>query len=245
MSAPWLILSKVQANRRFDNSLGNSIDVMIRWIKAAQNDLVNGVKAFKVPTWRSVIRNRDPLYYGMAATICSYLSYGTVLDVGTGTGRLPILINWTNPLLFPIGIDINETMLHNARNGLATQTFQKNMAAFAKADVQNLPFPDCSFDLVVSMMSIYQWINRQQGCNEIYRVLKYRGVVLIMVGGSWMRIFNKGKSSNADSRVLLRNAGFSNVITLKHREWQPASMEFYGLYNQSISSGLLLTIGRK
>jgi ubiquinone/menaquinone biosynthesis C-methylase UbiE len=218
---------------------------MIKWLKQGLNDLVGGVKAFKVPTWRSVIRRRELLYRGTAATACCYFPSGIVLDVGTGAGRLPLLINWTNPSLFPIGIDVNDSMLRCACKSLGGPDFQNNISTFIKADVHNLPFPDCSFDMVISMMSIYQWNDRQRGCNEIYRVLKHKGIVLIMVGGSLMRMFNKGKSKNADSRLLLKNAGFNNVITVKQSVWKPTSMEFFDLGNQSVFSGLLLTIGSK
>ncbi len=224
------------------------INAAIRWVKASTRDMADGIRAFRVPIWRSVIRDREPLYYAMAVTVCSYLPYGgKVLDIGTGTGRLPQLIKWTNPNLTPIGIDINETMLRHAQNEARILGLSNGEWALTRANSRYLPFADSSFDMAISMMSIYQWADRQGSCNEIYRVLKTGSVALIIVGGTWMQRLTKGENPDDDSRMLLRQAGFSDVITLKfaQRLWQPWSIEFRGLCNQSIHNGVLLTVGLK
>src|SRR6185312_3117561 len=53
---------------------------------------------------------------------------------------------------------------------------------FQEADIENLPFPDQMFDVVICQFGLMFLPDRMKGLREIYRVLKPGGV---FVGGVW------------------------------------------------------------
>jgi ubiquinone/menaquinone biosynthesis C-methylase UbiE len=106
-----------------------------------------------------------------------------VLDAGTGTARIPILINQrqqrlSQPLWQITAIDLAANMLkigaeHVARAGL-TQTIQ-----LAQVDVKNLPYADASFDLVISNSIVHHLPDPLPFFKELRRVLKPGGGFLL------------------------------------------------------------------
>jgi ubiquinone/menaquinone biosynthesis C-methylase UbiE len=110
-------------------------------------------------------------YELIAKDIDSYCSEGTVLDVGTGPGWLLLKIHQINPKLRLTGIDISAAMIAKARNNIEASGLSKEID-FMEGNVSKLPFPDSSFDCVVSTGSIHHWKNPIDGLNEVYRVLK-------------------------------------------------------------------------
>ncbi|MDD4248218.1 MAG: class I SAM-dependent methyltransferase, partial [Methanosarcina sp.] len=102
-----------------------------------------------------------------------------VLDVGTGTGCLALLFAEIGHEV--TGIDLSEGMLekakHNADNmGLKIDLFH--------GDAENLPFEDCSFDLVVNKYLL--WTLQEPACavREWKRVLKPEGMIF-SIDGNW------------------------------------------------------------
>lgn len=95
-----------------------------------------------------------------------------VLDVGTGPGLLPRLITAGRPDLQVDAVDLSPDMITQARA-------QVRGVNFGVADVIELPFPDASFDLVVSTISQHQWADPVAGMREIRRVLAADGRALI------------------------------------------------------------------
>jgi ubiquinone/menaquinone biosynthesis C-methylase UbiE len=101
-----------------------------------------------------------------------------VLDIGTGTGLLALILAQQHPEWQITGIDISEDMLKiagetAARNGLSSTT------VFQKATAEVLPFPDDSFDLVVSNASLHLWKDPRKVMNETARVTAPGGYCLI------------------------------------------------------------------
>jgi SAM-dependent methyltransferase len=129
------------------------------------------------------IRGRDRLL-----SLLPWRGDEMVLDVGCGRGLL--LIGAARRLTTgkAIGVDIwqsedlsgnrPEATLENAQiEGVAERVEVKT------ADARQLPFPDASFDVVVSniaLHNIYKAAERQQAVREIARVLKPGGRVAIM-----------------------------------------------------------------
>lgn len=101
-----------------------------------------------------------------------------VLDIGTGSGHLAILLAKAHPDWQITGIDISEDMLalarqNAARNGLADRI------EFRQDSAEALPFADGCFSLVVSNASLHLWTNPLQVFEEIARVTSPGGYCLL------------------------------------------------------------------
>jgi len=93
-----------------------------------------------------------------------------ILDVGTGPGRLPLAIADAFPSLRVDAIDLSAEMIEYAR-GVAGDA----PVTFAVGDVARLPFPDDTFDLVVSSLSQHHWDDVEGGIRDLRRVLRPDG----------------------------------------------------------------------
>jgi len=94
-----------------------------------------------------------------------------ILDVGTGPGLLPMRIAAAFPQLKVDAVDLSGEMIDRARQ-TAAATGQAEAVTFTVADVARLPFPDATFDLVVSTISQHHWTDPGAGLRELNRVLR-------------------------------------------------------------------------
>jgi ubiquinone/menaquinone biosynthesis C-methylase UbiE len=117
-----------------------------------------------------------PLYRRIAADVAAAgLPDGAfVLDVGTGPGRVPLLIAQRCRSLVVEGIDLSEQMIARATEA-ATTPVASGRVTYRVADVRALPYPDGSIDLVVSSLSLHHWTDVPAGLAEIQRVLRPEG----------------------------------------------------------------------
>ena len=61
---------------------------------------------------------------------------------------------------------------------------EENLIKYKIADVEKLPFEDSSFDTVVDTFGIQSYYDRNQALNEMKRVLKKGGKLLVMGSGA-------------------------------------------------------------
>lgn len=94
-----------------------------------------------------------------------------ILDVGTGPGLLPMRIAAASPQLTVDAVDLSPEMIDRARQ-TATASGQAEAVTFTVADVARLPFPDATFDLVVSTISQHHWSDPGAALHELNRVLR-------------------------------------------------------------------------
>jgi demethylmenaquinone methyltransferase/2-methoxy-6-polyprenyl-1,4-benzoquinol methylase len=103
-----------------------------------------------------------------------------VLDLAGGTGDLVKLMA---PLVGPEGqivlSDINAAMLGNGRSELLDHGVSNNVS-FAQINAEQLPFPDRSFDRVTMAFGLRNVTDKQQALNEIARVLRPGGRLLVL-----------------------------------------------------------------
>ena len=99
----------------------------------------------------------------------------TILDLGTGTGRIAIGL-YRCGFRSVSGIDSSNAMIHEARR-IARQLRTEIM--FEVEDATNLPFPEEKFDGVIfgfnGLMHIPKRENRLRAMGEIYRITKRGG----------------------------------------------------------------------
>jgi SAM-dependent methyltransferase len=106
---------------------------------------------------------------------------GRCLDVGAGKGSLGIeIVKRSNLRLYLL--DINSDVLAEAENNFKQQGMAER-TTIIKAAVEELPFVDDYFDIIVSRGSIFFWQDISRGLQEIYRVLK-PGKVAFVGGGA-------------------------------------------------------------
>lgn len=102
-----------------------------------------------------------------------------ILDVATGTGDLPLLME---KMLSPkkiIGIDLSEGMLDIARKKISDRNLNDKIDFF-REDCLSLSFPDNTFDAVTVSFGVRNFEHLEQGYSEMYRVLKPGGALLVI-----------------------------------------------------------------
>lgn len=99
---------------------------------------------------------------------------GMVLDAGTGPGTLVRAIAHRFPQLQVHGVDLSEGMIQLAREHAQRERLEER-AHYKVGDVRQLPYPDQSFAIVVSTISLHHWQELEQPLRELYRVLQPGG----------------------------------------------------------------------
>ena len=102
-----------------------------------------------------------------------------VLEVGCGPGHLSIRLARDHGLEVT-GLDLDPAMVERARvNADRSADGRSRRPTFTVGDVASLSFPDGSFDLVVSTLSMHHWADPSAGMAEIARVLRPGGRSLV------------------------------------------------------------------
>jgi ubiquinone/menaquinone biosynthesis C-methylase UbiE/uncharacterized protein YbaR (Trm112 family) len=99
-----------------------------------------------------------------------------VLDVATGTGRLPLALLRERFRGQIVGLDISPGMLHQARRKLRSYGDQVCLIC---EDASHLPFEDSTFDAVTCMESLEFMPQPLEVLSEMVRVLAPGGVLLL------------------------------------------------------------------
>lgn len=135
---------------------------------------------------------------GIADHVAEATGAGTrILDVGCGPGHL--VERLVERGLEVTGIDLDPVMIERAEARLGSR------AELLAADVAALPFPDASFDVVVSTLSMHHWADYRAGLAEIARVLRPEGRALIYdIGGARVPLHGRieGPAHHVDGSAL-------------------------------------------
>lgn len=145
------------------------------------------------------------VWMGELARAMAYQQKQKVLDVGTGPGFLALLYEEMGHDC--IGIDFSEEMIRAARKEAQKKS---SNTWFIKADAEQLPFDDDSFDVVTNRHVIWTLTNPQKSMVEWVRVLKPGGR-LIIIEGDW----SEGHLSRLDQ--------IKNAVGKRINKWQKRS----------------------
>ena len=112
------------------------------------------------------------LHRRIAADVAAVAPDGArVLEVGCGPGHLSIRL--ARHGFAVTGLDLDQAMIARARaNADRPGNSDQPRPSFLVGDVAALAFPDRSFDLVVSTLSMHHWADPAAGLTEIGRVLR-------------------------------------------------------------------------
>ncbi len=150
-----------------------------------------------------------------------------VLDLGCGTGTLTIMLKRSKPEAFITGVDGDEDVLAIA----------KSKSKQARVDITwdhglayDLPYPDNSFDIVVSSLVIHHLVSKDKirAFREVRRVLRPTGGFHILDFGKPFSFLTRIQgmimngleeaSDNFHGRILpmLKEAGFDSASEAEH-----------------------------
>lgn len=103
---------------------------------------------------------------------------GFILDAGTGTARIPILMCQWRPQWQIVGIDLAQSMLQVGQKNVELSGLQQQIRLEC-VDAKQLPYPDKYFDMVVSNSLVHHLPNPLPFLLELKRVLKPKGALLL------------------------------------------------------------------
>ncbi len=102
----------------------------------------------------------------------------SILDIATGTGDLAISLTATSASEI-IGLDISDGMLEVGRQKIKKKHLE-NTIQMVIGDSEDLPFEDNSFDAITVAFGVRNFENLEKGLAEILRVLKPKGIFVIL-----------------------------------------------------------------
>lgn len=128
-----------------------------------------------------VAENMNISNYGMTLNALEALNIqnaDSIMELGPANcGHLSEILNKANDLNY-CGLDISETMVNEAQ--IKNQNIVKeNSIYFKHYDGGLIPFPDTHFDKIFSVNTIYFWEAPIFMLNELYRVIKPKGLCAI------------------------------------------------------------------
>jgi ubiquinone/menaquinone biosynthesis C-methylase UbiE len=116
----------------------------------------------------------EDFYHMVTEEVLSKISFGKILDIGTGPGYLPLEIGLRSQGIEIKAIDISPAMVE-----IAKQNSQKlglsGRVEFLFGSAEKIPFEQGCFDLIVSTGSFHHWAQPKECLKEVYRVLKNGG----------------------------------------------------------------------
>ena len=139
-----------------------------------------------------------------------------VLDVATGTGRLPyFLLQEPSFNGRVIGLDASEKMLRGAQAKLRPYG---DRAALVRQSAQDLPFPDGTLDAVTCLEALEFLPDDVIALREMVRVLMPGGALLVTRRcGPEARFFLDRDRTREEFEVLLRGLGLTDIMI---QPWQ-------------------------
>jgi len=132
---------------------------------------------FQGPVYNRLIFRAAADYFDAVIGLAGKGSPVRILDVGAGAGVVSLRLAKANPDAAVVGIDYARTQV-----GVANRLKKRERVVnctFQQGNAMALPFPEASFDRVVSVNSIKHWPDPVQGLSEIRRVLRPRGQAII------------------------------------------------------------------
>ena len=103
---------------------------------------------------------------------------GHFLDVGTGPAQIPILLAQRCPDIRITAIDLSKEMLNIAKRHIAAAALTARIT-LEHVDAKALPYPDNTFDGLISNSIVHHIHDSLRALQEMSRVVKPGGLVLI------------------------------------------------------------------
>ena len=153
---------------------------------------------------------RNPRSNRLVPSIADLHPSHAVLDVGCGPGAAVRAA--AGSVARAVGVDRSEAMIEIARR----RSRRFDNVEFAIGGAERLPFPDAAFDRVWTIHSFHHWENQTCGITESLRVLRPRGLLLIVESDtSGSHGLDRNRAIELADR--LRSLGFADASVSKPR----------------------------
>lgn len=167
-------MNNLEPNTRHEKKVDRKVEKKEVWKMfdkiAGRYDLLNRVLSMRQDVaWRKKLLNLLPQKKDL------YL-----LDIATGTAdQIVHLLEETDQIGKAIGIDMSENMLAVGRKKISNLNLDTQVA-LRVGDATHIPFKNDEFDVTTMSFGIRNVINVEGALKEIHRVLKPKGVSLIL-----------------------------------------------------------------
>ena len=133
---------------------------------------------------------RDTRFKGRLIEQAEIQAGQRVLDLGCGTGTLALMVKRSQPDAEVVGLDADPQMLKVATAKAALETIA---VKFDQGMAFSLPYPDDSFDRVLSSLMIHHLKTPDKGktAREIHRILKPGGRLHVIDFGKPRTLYGK------------------------------------------------------
>lgn len=157
---------------------------------------------------------------------------GLVLDAGTGTGRIPVLIAQKRPQWQVVAIDMAKSMLQVAARNIQQAGLQESIR-LELVDAKRLPYEDGIFDLVVSNSLVHHLPDPLPFFAEIKRVCKPHGGILIR------DLFRPADEATMNALVASIGEEYNNYQKKLFRDSLQAALTLEEVNQMIITAGLV------
>lgn len=130
------------------------------------------------------------------------------------------MAKYASPKYETYGIDYNDKMLEITQKKINKLKINANLS---KGNVENLPYPDKTFDTIINTMAFTGYPNGEKAMSELRRVLKPNGKLLLVdfdypnnrtiVGYWFVRLWEKFGDIIKDINSLLIKYGFDYEVS--------------------------------
>ena len=145
---------------------------------------------------------------------------GRILDAGCGFGATAIVLAQSLPRSEVVGIDLSDPLLEFAIQA-AQDTGVGERVSFERADVQEIPYEDDSFDALINLQMLHIVEDPIAMLDEMERVLAPGGILFMAdIRRSWVGLFDRvfrtcltvEEASALVRRSNLREGAFSSDL---------------------------------
>jgi ubiquinone/menaquinone biosynthesis C-methylase UbiE len=145
-----------------------------------------------------------------------------VLEIGFGPGQAIQKVAELTPNGFVAGIDLSDVMVAQAskRNSAAIRS---GRVLLQQGSESPLPFEDNKFNKVFAVNSMQFWSNPMDGLQEVRRVLKPGGRVVITIQPMWTKTEEEVQIVAEKLMFQLQQVGFKQV-RLETRQIKPITV---------------------